>query len=73
VGLATGTACASGSSEPAPALLAMGLAAETVRGAVRFSFGRGTTATDVDEAVARIVPLLLRGGLSSPRAGASPR
>jgi len=73
VGLATGTACASGSSEPAPALLAMGLAAETVRGAVRFSFGRGTTAADVEEAVARIVPLLLRGGLSSPRAGASPR
>jgi len=58
--LATGTACASGSSEPAPALVAMGLASEIVRGAVRFSFGRGTTAADVDEAVARIAPLLAR-------------
>jgi len=58
--LATGTACASGSSEPAPALVAMGLAPEIVRGAVRFSFGRGTTAADVDEAVARIAPLLAR-------------
>jgi len=60
VGLATGTACASGSSEPAPALLAMGLAAESVRGAVRFSFGRGTTAADIDEAVRRVAPLLAR-------------
>jgi cysteine desulfurase len=73
VGLATGTACASGSSEPAPALLAMGLAAEIIRGAVRFSFGRGTTAADVDEAVARLAPLLARGGLSSRPAGPSPR
>lgn len=73
VGLATGTACASGASEPAPALLAMGLAPEIVRGAVRFSFGRDTTVADVDEAVARIAPLLARGGLSSPTAGVSPR
>jgi len=58
--VATGTACASGSSEPAPALVAMGLAPEVVRGAVRFSFGRGTTGADVDEAVARIAPLLAR-------------
>ena len=56
--LATGTACASGSSEPAPALVAMGLDPEVVRGAVRLSVGRTTTEQDVDEAVARLAPLL---------------
>ena len=58
--LATGTACASGSSEPAPALVAMGLGAEVVRGAVRISVGRTTTEADIDQAVARLVPLLRR-------------
>ena len=48
---ATGTACASGSSEPAPALAAMGLPAEVAQGAVRFSFGRSTTADDIDRAI----------------------
>jgi cysteine desulfurase len=52
--LATGTACASGSSEPAPALMAMGLPPEVVRGAVRCSFGRSTTAEDVDLAIDRL-------------------
>jgi len=58
--LATGTACASGSSEPAPALVAMGLPEPLVRGAVRFSVGRTTTAADADLAVDRLAPLLRR-------------
>ena len=58
--LATGTACASGSSEPAPALVAMGLAPEVVRGAVRLSLGRTTTEADIDQAVERLTPLLRR-------------
>jgi len=58
--LATGTACASGSSEPAPALVAMGLGAEVVRGAVRLSVGRTTTEADVDQAVERLTPLVHR-------------
>ena len=56
--LATGTACASGSSEPAPALVAMGLAPDLVRSTVRLSVGRTTTEADIDQAVARLVPLL---------------
>jgi cysteine desulfurase len=59
--LATGTACASGSSEPAPALIAMGLEPAVVRGAVRLSVGRTTTAADIDQAVARLAPLLAQG------------
>jgi cysteine desulfurase len=56
--LATGTACTSGSSEPAPALVAMGLEPEVVRGAVRFSVGPMTTAADIDQAVERLTPLV---------------
>jgi cysteine desulfurase len=58
--IATGTACASGSSEPSPALVAMGLAEPLVEGAVRCSFGRETTAADIDEAVARLGRVLAR-------------
>ena len=58
--LATGTACASGSSEPAPALVAMGLPPEVVRSAVRLSVGRTTTDTDIEQAVERLTPLLRR-------------
>jgi cysteine desulfurase len=56
----TGAACASGSSVPAPALVAMGLAPEVVASAVRFSFGRTTTPEDVDRAVDRLMPVLAR-------------
>ncbi len=60
VAVATGTACASGSQEPAPALIAMGLDRWLVQAAVRFSFGRPTTASDIDEAVIRIGQILQR-------------
>lgn len=67
--VATGTACASGSQEPPPALAAMGLDRSLVQAAVRFSFGRSTTVNDIDEAVARIIQLLasLRPGAVSRR------
>jgi len=58
--LATGTACASGASEPAPALVAMGLDQSLVRGAVRFSFGRSTTGEEIEAAAARLGPLVRR-------------
>jgi len=61
---ATGTACASGSTEPAPAVeavaAAMGLPATAAQSAVRFSFGRGTTAAMIDAATARLVELVAR-------------
>jgi cysteine desulfurase len=56
----TGAACASGSSVPAPALVAMGLGPETVASAVRFSFGLTTTPEDIDLAVHRLTPVLAR-------------
>jgi cysteine desulfurase len=50
----TGSACASGSSEPSPTLLAMNLPREIVESSLRFSLGPTTTADDIDEAVRRI-------------------
>ena len=47
----SGTACASGASEPAPALLAMNLPKQLIQGAVRFSFGYTTTDSDVYRAI----------------------
>ncbi len=57
VGLAcsTGSACASGSSEPSPVLLAMGCPKAVVDGSLRFSLGATTTAAEIDEAARRII------------------
>jgi cysteine desulfurase len=54
VACSTGSACASGSSEPSPTLLAMGLPHDIVNSAVRFSLGAPTTPAEVAEAAERI-------------------
>lgn len=54
VACSTGSACASGSSEPSPTLLAMGLPREIVESAVRFSLGATTTPDQIDDAVERM-------------------
>lgn len=56
--VATGTACASGSHEPAPALVAMNLPESIIQAAVRFSFGSTTTPDTITEALSRLQPLL---------------
>lgn len=49
-----GAACSSGSLEPSPVLLAMGVPEKLAHGSIRFSIGRDTTADDLAHA-ARIV------------------
>lgn len=46
-----GAACSSGSLEPSPVLLAMGVPPEYAHGSVRFSISRETTESEVDRAV----------------------
>lgn len=46
--VAAGAACSSASTEPSATLLAMGVAPEIARGAVRFSTGAGNTTDEVD-------------------------
>lgn len=50
-----GSACSSGSLEPSPVLMAMGLAPEAAHGSIRFSLSRHTTDAEIDEAVRIVV------------------
>ena len=75
VACSTGSACASGSSEPSPVLLAMGLQEDLIESALRFSVSVLTTPADVDLAARRILTVYrdlrqkneLRKGGSGPR------
>ncbi|QDT39946.1 cysteine desulfurase family protein [Stratiformator vulcanicus] len=49
-----GSACKSGSVEPSPVLVAMGLTADIYNASVRFSLGADTSEAEIDEAVSRI-------------------
>jgi len=53
-----GAACSSGSLDPSPVLLAMGVAPEVAHGSVRFSISRETTDEEIDRAV-EIVPAVI--------------
>lgn len=57
VACSTGSACASGSAEPSPPLLAMGLPEAVVRSALRFSLGAFTTAAEIDDAAERFAQI----------------
>jgi cysteine desulfurase len=58
--VSTGAACTSGSLAPSPVLLALGLAPERAREAVRFSLGRDTTALEIDQAAAITAQVVAR-------------
>lgn len=62
--LATGTACASGSSEPSPILFALRLDDDVIQSTFRASLGRTTTHDDVAQGTERIRRVLAR--LPSP-------
>lgn len=53
--VSAGSACSSGSVSPSPALLAMGLTAAEASECLRFSFGRHTTESEIDEISTRVI------------------
>lgn len=70
-----GAACSSGSLDPSPVLLAMGIAEQIAHGSIRFSLSRDTTDDQIDRALA-IVPQVIAQLVQSvphalPDAGAS--
>lgn len=63
--VSSGAACASGSLTPSHVLTAMGRSSTEAQECLRFSFGRGTTAEEIErviEAVNRLAPLAGRRG-----------
>lgn len=60
VACSLGSTCASGSAEPAPALLAMGVPAEICNSTVRFSLSIQNTMLEIQEAAARIASTVQR-------------
>jgi cysteine desulfurase len=65
-----GSACSSGSLEPSPALLAMGVPHDVAHGAVRFSFGRDANESMAFDAADRVIAVVRRvaaiGGCATP-------
>jgi cysteine desulfurase len=62
-----GSACAAGSLEPSPVLLALGWTPARARSAIRFSFGEEHDAAAADEAAARFARALERTRVLGPR------
>lgn len=60
VACSLGSACASGSAEPAPVLVAMGCSPEVYRSAVRFSLSTDNTLAEVEDAMRRISRVVQR-------------
>lgn len=55
IAVSSGSACSSGSMEPSPVLLAMGIEPEVCQSAIRISLGRGTTEDDIEYAL-HVIP-----------------
>jgi cysteine desulfurase len=55
-----GAACSSGSLDPSPVLLAMGVPPELAHGSIRFSLARDTTIDEIDRALPLIVQAVRR-------------
>ena len=64
-----GAACSSGSLEPSPVLLSLGIAEEAAHGSVRFSLSRYTTEDQIDQAVEIVTAAILKLRKSMPSYG----
>jgi cysteine desulfurase len=60
IAVSTGSACAVGSTDASPVLLAMGLSKRRAASTIRFSVGEGVSADDVDEATSSFRAIVAR-------------
>jgi cysteine desulfurase len=73
IACSTGAACSSGTVEPSHVLSAIGLSEDEARSSLRFSLGRGTTAEEIDAAIAMIPRVVARIRELSPLSAATVR
>jgi cysteine desulfurase len=73
VACSTGSACASGSSEPSPVLAAMGCDPSVLESSLRFSLGATTREDEIAEAVQRILSVCANIAASKSRRRTSAR
>ncbi len=59
IGASTGSACSSGSLEPNPVLIALGLSKEQAHGSLRLTLGRRTTEKEIDK-VLEVLPKIIK-------------
>jgi cysteine desulfurase len=73
VACSTGSACASGSSEPSRVLAAKGATRPILDGSLRFSLGATTTSDEIEQAIERIVGVCAKIAATRPRPQAPAR
>jgi len=73
IAVSSGSACASGSTNPSHVLLAMGLKPEQARSSLRFSLGRFTSDQEIDYVLEKLPPLAQRLRSMSPIYPGDPR
>ena len=75
VACSTGSACASGSSEPSHVLQAMGLETGRIESSLRLSLGATSSLAEIDEAAKRILKTAkhLRQSETAPNSSSEPR
>lgn len=66
IAVSTGAACTSGSIQPSPVLLGLGLPPERAREAVRFSLGRSTTTAEIESVLERLPAIVARARAHPP-------
>ncbi len=66
IACSTGSACSSGTTEPSHVLQALGVPYEVIRGSLRFTLGRDTTADELDYTLETLVEVVERLRALSP-------
>lgn len=71
IAVSTGSACASGSTEPSHVLVALGMSQDTGRGSLRFSIGKDNTREEIDYVIETLPAVVEKLRKLSPKKAAN--